>query len=293
MAEYKGVMVPMVTPFLANGDLDEKALRDLTHFLIDKGVDSLFPAGSTGEGWALSGAERRRVFEIVVKEAKGRVPVFGGTGAVSTREAIELTRMAAETGCDGAILITPFYIVPNMDELYEHFRAIAEATRFPIMPYNNPARAATSMTADVVVRMSKVPYIVGVKDSGGNLGLHMRFIHETKPGFAVWQGRDEMFYPSLELGSDGIIAATGNVAPELAVRVYKTFVAGDRAGSLQAQLQLAKIRFALTLGSFPTVIKDAMEMVGLKAGPSRGPVGKLSPEASEKLRAILKDLALL
>jgi 4-hydroxy-tetrahydrodipicolinate synthase len=293
MREHKGVMVPMVTPFQESGDLDEKALRELTHYLIEKGVDSLFPAGSTGEGWSLSPTERRRMFDIVVRESRGRVAVYGGTGAVSTRESIELAKMAEEAGCDGMVMITPYYIVPKADELFDHYRAIAESVRIPVIPYNNPARAIVSMTADLVIRLSQVPNIVGLKDSGGNLGLHLRFINETRPGFSVFQGRDDLFYSSLDLGAVGIVAATANVAPDLVVRVYRTFMSGDRKTSLQTQIQLAKIRFALELGSFPNVIKEAMEMVGIKAGPTRAPVGKLSGEGREKLRPILKELGLI
>ena len=293
MVEHRGVMVPMVTPFQESGDLDEKALRELTHYLIEKGVDSLFPAGSTGEGWSLSPAERRRMFDIVVKESRGRVAVYGGTGAVSTRESIELAKMAEEAGCDGMVMITPYYIVPKADELFDHYRAIAESVRIPVIPYNNPARAIVSMTPDLVIRLSHVPNIVGLKDSGGNLGLHLRFVNETRPGFSVFQGRDDLFYSSLDLGAVGIVAATANVAPDLVVRVYRAFMSGDRKTSLQTQIQLAKIRFALELGSFPNVIKEAMEMVGIKAGPTRAPVGKLSGEGKEKLRAILKGIGLL
>ncbi len=291
--EHKGVMIPMVTPFKDNGDIDESALRNLTNYLIEKGVDSLFPAGSTGEGWSLTMPERSTVFEIVVKEARGRVPVYGGTGAISTREAILLAQMARDTGCDAMVVITPYYIVPKPDELLEHYRLMAEATSLPLIPYNNPGRSNVSMTADTVVKLSQIPNIVGLKDSAGNLGMHMRFIKETKPGFAVFQGRDEMFYPSLVLGSVGLIAATGNVAPDLVKTLYRKFCAGDMTGSYQAQVDLAKIRFALELGSFPTVIKDAMEMLGVKVGPARAPVGRLTPEASEKLRGLLQSINLL
>jgi len=293
MVQHKGVMVPMITPFQENGDVDEKALRELTHYLIEKGVDSLFPAGSTGEGWSLSGSERQRIFEIVVKESRGRVPVYGGTGAVSTRESIQLAKIAEETGCNGMVMITPYYIVPKADELFDHFRAIAGAVRIPVIPYNNPARAVVSLPPELVTRLSYVPNIVGLKDSGGNLGLHMRFINETKAGFCVFQGRDDLFYSSLDLGAVGIVAATANVAPDIVVRLYETFVGGDRKASLQAQMKVARIRFALELGSFPNVIKEAMEMIGIKAGPTRAPVGKLSQEGREKLWAILKEIGLL
>jgi len=291
--EHKGVIVPMVTPFQENGDLDQQALRELTHFLIDNGVDSLFPAGSTGEGWALSPAERKRVFQIVIEEARGRVPVYGGTGAITTRAAIELTKMAEEVGCDAVIMITPFYIVPTQDELYDHYVAIARAVGIGVIPYNNPNRAVAALSPELVSRLSRVPNLVGLKDSGGNLGLTLRFITETKPGFAVLQGRDDMFYPSLALGVDGVVACVANIAPALTVELYSAFMAGDHERSRAIQVQLAQLRYALALGSFPNVLKAGMEMIGLKAGPPRAPVSRLSDAGREKLRAVLQDLDIL
>lgn len=291
--EHKGVMVPMVTLFQENGDLDEKALRELTRFLIENGVDSLFPAGSTGEGWALSTAERKRVFEIVVEEARGRVPVYGGTGAITTRAAIELTQMAEEVGCDAVVMITPFYIVPTQDELFDHYAAIARSVGIGVIPYNNPNRAVVALSPELVSRLSHVPNLVGLKDSSGILGLTLRFITETRPGFAVLQGRDDMFYPSLALGVDGIVACVANMAPALTVELYSAFMAGDHERSLAAQVKLAQLRYALALGSFPSVIKAGMEMIGLKAGLPRAPVSKLSDEGHEKLRAVLQELGLV
>ena len=291
--EHKGVMVPMITPFRDNGDLDEEALRALTHFLIDHGVHSLFPAGSTGEGWALSPAGRKRVLEIVIEEARGRVPVYGGTGAATTRASIELTRMAEEVGCDAVVMITPYYIVPTQDELYNHFKAIAESVSIAVIPYNNPNRAVTSMSPELVNRLSHVPNIPGLKDSGGNLGLTLRFITETKPGFAVLQGRDDMLYPSLALGVDGIVACVANIAPALVVKLYNTYVEGDHKRSRAVQVQVAQLRYALALGSFPSVLKAGLEMIGLKAGVPRAPVGDLSDEGREKLTAVLQNLDIL
>jgi 4-hydroxy-tetrahydrodipicolinate synthase len=283
----------MITPFQENGDVDEKALRELTHFLIEHGVDSLFPAGSTGEGWALSTAERKRVFEIVVEEARGCVPVYGGTGAITTRAAIELTQMAEEVGCDAVVMITPFYIVPTQDELFDHYAAIARSVGIGVIPYNNPNRAVVALSPELISRLSNVPNLVGLKDSSGILGLTLRFITETRPGFAVLQGRDDMFYPSLALGVDGIVACVANMAPALTVELYSTFMAGDHERSLAAQVRLAQLRYALALGSFPSVIKAGMEMIGLKAGLPRAPVSKLSDEGHEKLRAVLQELGLL
>jgi 4-hydroxy-tetrahydrodipicolinate synthase len=292
-SEYRGVVVPMVTPFQENGDLDEQALRDLTHFLVDHGVDSLFPAGSTGEGWALSSAERRRVFEIVIEEAKGRVPVYGGTGAISTRIAIELTLMAEEVGCDAVVMITPFYIVPTQEELFEHYLAIARSVNIGVIPYNNPNRAVAALSPELISRLSDVPNLVGLKDSGGNLGLTLRFITETNPMFSVLQGRDDLFYPSLAIGVNGIVACVANIAPALTVELYRAFMVGEHERARTAQLQLAQLRYALSLGSFPSMIKAGMEMIGLKAGVPRAPVSGLSGQGREKLRVLLQDLGIL
>jgi 4-hydroxy-tetrahydrodipicolinate synthase len=283
----------MVTPFLKNGDLDEQALRDLTHFLVDHDVDSLFPAGSTGEGWALSSAERRRVFEIVIEEAKGRVPVYGGTGAISTRIAIELTLMAEEVGCDAVVMITPFYIVPTQEELFEHYSAIARSVNIGVIPYNNPNRAVVALSPELISRLSNVPNLVGVKDSGGDLGLTLWFITETTPMFSVLQGRDDLFYPSLAIGVDGIVACVANIAPALTVELYRAFIAGEHKRACTAQLQLAQLRYALSLGSFPSMIKAGMEMIGLEAGVPRAPVSGLSGQGRERLRALLQDLGIL
>lgn len=291
--EHRGVMVPMVTPFKGNGDVDGQALRELTHFLIQHGVDSLFPAGSTGEGWALSIAERRRVFEIVVEEARGRVLIYGGTGAITTRAAIDLSQMAEEVGCDAVVMITPFYIVPTQEELFDHYAAIARSVGIGVIPYNNPNRTAVALSPELISRLSHVPNLVGLKDSGGDLGLTLRFITETEPGFAVLQGRDDMFYPSLALGVDGIVACVANIAPALTVELYSAFLAGDHERSRAAQVQLAQLRYALALGSFPSMIKAGMEMIGLKAGLPGAPVSGLSDEGREKLRAVLQDLDIL
>jgi 4-hydroxy-tetrahydrodipicolinate synthase len=283
----------MVTPFQRDGDLDAQGLRELTNFLIGHGVDALFPAGSTGEGWTLSPPERRRVFEIVVEEAKGRVPIYGGTGAISTRDAIELSLMAEQTGCDAVVVITPFYIVPTQEELFDHYLAIARSVSIGVIPYNNPGRAVVALSPELIKRLSKIPNLIALKDSGGNLGLTLRFITETEPGFSILQGRDDIFYPSLVLGVDGIVACVANVAPALTVELYRAFEAGKHERARTTQLKLAQLRYALALGSFPSTIKAGVEMIGFRAGVPRAPVSGLSGEGQEKLRALLQDLDIL
>jgi len=291
--DHKGIMVPMVTPFTQQGDLDEPGLRELTNFLIDQGMHMLFPAGSTGEGWSLTRDERKRVLEIVIETANGRVPVYAGTGAISTRESIYLTKMAEDCGADAAVLITPFYIVPNADELYEHFAAVARATKLPVFPYNNPGRTGVGLSAAVVARLSEIQNMAGIKDSSGDISLIRQFVEKTRPGFAVCQGRDEMFFPGFVVGCCAAVAATANVIPEPVLEIYRAYLAGDWQRAQRAQSIVAVLRRALTLGTFPAVIKEAMAMVGRPAGPARAPVGGMSPRGREDLRSALTSMGVL
>ncbi|MBL7118974.1 4-hydroxy-tetrahydrodipicolinate synthase [Candidatus Bathyarchaeota archaeon] len=291
--DHRGVVVPMVTPFHDSGDLDEKALRRLTSYLIEKGVHVLFPAGSTGEGWSLTREERKRVFQVVVEEAAGRVPVYAGTGAITTREAVYLTRMAEDCGVDAIIAITPFYIAPTSDELYEHYKTITSATELHVFPYNNPFRTGVNLSADLVVRLSKIGNLIGIKDSSGNLALTTQFVNSTTSEFKVYQGRDDLFFPSLVIGASGLVAATGNLAPESVLEIYNAFTAGDWKRAQHAQNKISMLRRALGLGTFPAVIKEAMTIMGMPMGPARAPVGALTGGNRKKLQGILESRGLL
>jgi 4-hydroxy-tetrahydrodipicolinate synthase len=283
-----GMVIPLVTPFQQDESVDEQALRRLTRRLIAAGVHGLFPVGSTGEFFVLSQEERCRVIEIVIEEAAGKVPVYAGTGAISTREAIQLTRSAEALGADAAVVITPFYVVPSQDELYAHYAAIAERTSLPVIPYNNPGRAGgVNLEPATVARLAAIDNLVGIKDSSGNLAQTAEYVNETPDGFAVFQGRDDLFFPALTMGAVGGVAATGNVAPELAVELYTAFVAGDWERSRAAQAKLSLLRHALRLGTFPSVLKAAMAMIGQPVGPPRGPVAPLPESQHGALREVL------
>jgi len=286
----RGIIPAMVTPFRADESLNEEALRQLTRFLLAGGVNGLFAVGSQGEFWALDLDEKRRVIEVVVREAAGRVPVYAGTGATTTREAVRTTQMAAAAGADAVSVITPFFVSPNADELYDYYTAIAKASRVPVLLYNNPSRTGVSLSADLVARLARVDNIVGVKDSGGDMTLTGEYIRRCGPDFAVLAGRDTLILSTLLLGGKGSIAATANVAPRLVVEIYEAFVAGDLPRALAAQNRLAPLRIAFEMGSFPVVIKDALEIMGIAAGPARGPVRSLGDEQRAKLAEIVKAL---
>ena len=288
-----GIIPAMATPFSADGDLNEKALRQLTRYLIQGGVHGLFATSSQGEFWALTPNEKQRVWEIVLDEAEGRVPVYAGTGGVTTREVRELNRRAEAAGVDAVSIITPFYVRPTEVELEAHYCAIAEATSLPVLLYNNPGRTGgVNLSAELVARLAEVDNIVGVKDSSGDLTLTTEYIRLTPEDFAVLSGRDTLIFAGLVHGTKGAIAATANVVPALVVEIYEAFHAGEMERARRAQERLAPLRLSFRLGSFPVVVKEALELMGIPAGPCRGPVGPLSPEKRAELRRVLVGMGL-
>jgi 4-hydroxy-tetrahydrodipicolinate synthase len=261
--------------------------------LIDGGVHGVFPVGSQGEFYALTFEEKKKVIEVVVEETRGRVPVYAGTGAATTREAVALTKMAEAAGATAVSVITPYFIHPNDGELMEFYTTIAKSTRLPVLLYNNPARTGVNISADFVVRASKVENIVGIKDSSGDMTLMAEYIRRTEGKFSVLAGRDTLIYGVLCYGGKGGIAACANIAPKLIVEIYEAFMAGDLKRSLEAQFRLAPLRLAFDLGTFPVVIKEALTLIGIEAGPGIAPVGGMKPEAKAELKGILQQLKLL
>lgn len=292
--EIKGIIPAMVTPFDADQALNEPALRRLVAHLIEGGVHGLFPTGSQGEFYALSSDEKQRIWDIVLEEADGRVAVYAGTGAITTRKVIELNRLAQAAGIDAVSVLTPFFIAPNEEELYRHYAAIADATELPVLLYNNPGRTGgLNLSANLVERLAAHPNIAGIKDSSGDLSLTTEYIRRADDDFAVLLGRDTLIFSGLLHGAKGAIAATANVVPDLVVEIYTCVMNADLEGALRAQDRLAALRLAFGLGTFPVVVKEALDLIGIPAGPGRAPVGPMSEEARSRLRQVLTDLGKL
>ena len=282
-----GIIPAMVTPLTAEDAINEPVLRQLTNHLIAAGVHGLFALGSQGEFWALSAEEKQQVLEVVVEEANGRVPVYAGTAAITTPETIALTRLAEKVGVDAVSVLTPFFIQPTQDELYDHYRAVAESTALPVLLYNNPARTGVHVSSDLLARLSEVDNIIGIKDSSGDLTLTAEYIRVTPEDFCVLMGRDTLILAGLLYGCKGSVAATANVVPRLAVEIYERFLAGDLSGAHRAQERLAPMRQAFRLGTFPVVAKEALQLLGIDAGPARAPAGPLSEEGRANLREVI------
>lgn len=290
----KGIIPAMVTPIDEAGRIHEKALRKLVNHLIDGGVHGLFPVGSQGEFFSLTLEEKRAVIKIVVHETGGRVPVYAGTGAVTTRETVETTLMARDLGVSAVSVITPYFIVPTQQELMQHYLSVARAgPDLPMLLYSNPDRTGVSMPPAAVKELAEVDNIVGIKDSSGDMTLCGEYIRLTRGmDFHVLAGRDTLIYATLCYGGTGSITATANVDPRVPVEIYEAFRAGDHKRALEAQYRLAPLRIAFGLGTFPVVIKEALNMIGIEAGPAVPPVGPLSRENREKLRKVLEEMGL-
>lgn len=291
----KGIIPAMVTPIDAAGRIKEDSARKLVNHLIDGGVHGLFPVGSQGEAFSLTFEQKKTIIGIVADETRGRVPVYAGTGAVTTRETIETTKMAQDLGVSAVSVITPYFIIPSQKELIEHYTAIAKACpALPILLYSNPDRTQVPFPVSTVLELAAIDNIIGIKDSSGDMSLTGEYIRLTRGrNFHVLMGRDTLIYAALCYGAAGSICATGNVDPRVPVEIYEAFIAGDHKRALDAQFRLAPLRVAFGLGTFPVVVKEALTMIGIDAGPAIPPIGPMTPENREKLRKVISDMGML
>lgn len=292
--QIRGIIPPVATPMQANEDLDLPRLKWFIDHLITNGVHGIFVLGTNSEFYALDEKEKQEVIATAVAHVNKRVPVYAGTGAETTREAVRLTKMAEREGADGVSVITPYFVLPSQQEIYDHYRRIAEHTSMPVVLYNNPATCGgVKIDVDTVARLAQIPNILAVKDSSGDLQNTIEYIRVVPERFSVLMGRDTLIFSAMMFGARGAVPATGNIAPALLVKIYETFVKGDVAGSRAAQLQLNPVRMSLTLGTAPGGVKAALQLLGTSIGPCRAPVAPLSPDKQEKMKAALREAGLL
>jgi 4-hydroxy-tetrahydrodipicolinate synthase len=283
-----GIIPPLVTPMTPDEDVDYPKLRKFIDHQIACGVHGIFVLGTTGECYALDAEEKQKIVAMTVEHVNRRVPVYAGTGAETTREAIRHTRMAEREGADGVSVITPYFIMPNQSEVADHYRRIAEATSLPVVLYSNPSTCGgLRIEPETVARLAEVKNIVAIKDSSGDLQNTIETVRLVPDSFAVLMGRDTLIAPALMFGAKGAVPASGNIAPKLVVEIYSRFVAGDIEGAKAAQRRLSPVRIALTMGTAPGVVKQAMALIGWDVGPSRSPIAPLNAEKRAKLKEIL------
>jgi len=286
---FEGVSTALVTPF-REGDIDEPALRDLVERQIAAGIQGLVPCGSTGESATLSFAEHCRVVEIVVSASAGRVPVVAGTGSNNTREAIDLTTHARDAGADGALLISPYYNKPTQEGIYEHFRAIASATGFPLVPYNIPGRTGSNILPQTLARLADVEHVVGVKEACGDIAQISEVVAQCPEGFAVLSGDDALTLPILAVGGHGTISTSSNVAPAEIVALVAAARANDMDRAREVHYRLLPLFDALFCETNPIPLKAALHLMGLIGDEIRLPLTPLTEANRERLQVVLKEL---
>ena len=293
--EIEGIIAAIVTPFDNDNNVNFSGFRKLINYLIDNKIHGILPAGSQGEFYVLSQKERFKLMETAVEEADGRIFVMPNTGSISTKETIELTKFAEKAGADCASVITPFFISPSQDELFYHYSAVCDSTDLPVFAYNNPGRTGgTLLKPETVAKLAQnFPHFNGIKDSSGDITQVSEIIRMTPPDFKVFMGRDTVIFGALMYGAAGAIAASANVAPKLTVDIYNAYKNGEYDKAKMYQQELAPFRMAFDLGSFPVVVKEALDMMGLPAGNCRMPIMPLSQTNRNKLREILLDMSLI
>lgn len=265
----KGVIVPIITTIDEDEKIDEAKMRAQVDYVIDGGLQGILAFGSNGEFYQIEEDEMERGFQIIVDQAAGRVPVYFGIGAINTKKCVRLAKMAVKNGAKGVSILQPMFLKPNFNELFLHFKTIAEAVpETPVLLYNNPGRVGYTLGADLVEKLAhEVDNIVGMKDTSGDITQTEEFIRRNRDvGFKVFGGKDTLLYASLCIGAVGGVCTAGNFMPELIVDIYNKYVVGDIKGALEAQYKLNPVRLAMDVASFPVAAKDMAAMRGRDVG---------------------------
>lgn len=289
--KIKGIIPPIVTPMNEDESINGQELRNQVNRQIKGGVHGLFPFGTNGEGYILNEKEKEEVLSIVIDETKGRVPVYAGTGCISTKDTIRQSQMAKSLGADVLSIITPSFAAASQNELYDHYKAVAEAVDMPIVLYNIPARTGNALAPATVARLSKIENIVGAKDSSGNFDNMLQYIEQTRDSgdFAVLSGNDSLILWNLLAGGTGGIAGCANVFPEVMASIYNYFVAGDLENARKAQDSIRSFRGCFKYGNPNTIVKTAVNLLGYPVGKCRAPFNQVPEEGIEALKKVLAE----
>ena len=282
--EIGRLLTPMVTPFDDVGQVDYEQARRLARALLDSGSDGLVVAGTTGEAPTLTHDEKLKLFAAVKEAADGRGATIAGTGTNDTAASIELSQEAERIGVDGLLLTVPYYNKPTQDGLYRHFEAVARATRLPCILYNIPSRTGVNMTAEITLRLSRMPNIVGIKESSGDLVQIARIIDDAGDDFRVWSGDDALTLPILALGGYGAIAVVAHLAGVQLHQIIDDYLAGRTAEAASGHRRLLPLMQTLmTVASNPTPVKYALNQVGFRVGAPRLPLVEPEGDAAERI----------
>jgi len=293
ISNLNGCGTALVTPFKEDLSLDEASLRRFVEFQISSGIDFLVPCGTTGESPTLSDAEHRRVVEIVMDEARGRVPVIAGAGGNNTAHVIKLARECERIGVDGLLSVTPYYNKPTQEGLYQHYKAIAESTSLPIILYNVPPRTNVNIVPDTMAKLAEIPNIVGVKEASGDISQIAEIITRVAPEFKVLSGDDSMTLPLIAVGGVGLISVASNQEPARMTALTRFCLDNNWDEARRLNRELFPLMKANFIEASPGPVKAALAMMGKIKEIYRLPIVPVKPETREKLRALLVDLKLI
>jgi 4-hydroxy-tetrahydrodipicolinate synthase len=292
----KGVIVPIITVIDEDEKIDEAGMRRQVEFVIKGGLHGILAFGSNGEFYQIEEDEMERGLEIMMDQAAGRVPVYFGIGAINTKKCVRLAKMAAAHNVAGISILQPMFLKPTEDELYTHFKTIADAVPdVPVLIYNNPGRTGYTLSAGLVERLAHlVPNIVGMKDTSGDMTQTEEFIRRNRDiDFKVFGGKDTLLYVSLCCGAVGGVCTAGNFMPELITDVYNKYVEGDLEGSKEAQFKVNPVRLAMDAASFPVAAKDMANLRGNNIGVPYLPSKPSHPAAYEKVKSEMEKAGLI
>jgi 4-hydroxy-tetrahydrodipicolinate synthase len=289
---FTGVGTALITPFTRSGAVDESGVKRLARRQIDGGVHFLVPCGTTGETPTLTDDERRRVVELIVEEAAGRVPVLAGAGGYDTREVAHAAKAMEKAGAQGLLSVTPYYNKPTPEGLYQHFKAVADATPLPIVVYNVPGRTGCNVDAATCARLATIPTIVGVKEASGNIQQMAEVCRAVPDDFIVLSGDDALTLPLMAIGGRGIISVASNEIPAEMAQLVEAAERGDYATARKIHTRLLPLLLGNFIESNPGPVKFAMAAMGLCEEVFRLPMVSPRPASQEKILAILKELGL-
>ncbi|OHD14023.1 MAG: 4-hydroxy-tetrahydrodipicolinate synthase [Spirochaetes bacterium GWB1_48_6] len=290
---FKGVYTALATPFLVNGEVDEKALHDLIEDQIAAGISGLVPMGTTGESPTLSHEEHSRIIEKVIRMADGRIPIIAGTGSNSTDEAIMLTKRAKDMGATACLQVVPYYNKPSQEGMYRHFMAIAEASNLPMIIYNIAGRTGKNMETDTLMRLAAHPLVVGVKEASGDLAQMMEVLARRPKDFCVLSGDDNLTMPLVALGGDGVISVASHLIPKEMEEIVAAVNRGDLETARKIHFRYLPLFKAIFLDTNPIPVKTALALQGRMQESFRLPLCPMDEALKTRLKTVMKDLGLL
>ncbi len=291
--KLQGAYTALVTPFGKDGSIDVTALERLVDIQIEEGISGLVPMGTTGESPTLTHEEHNRVIELVIKRTGGRVPVIAGTGSNSTAEAIRMTKAAKENGATASLQVAPYYNKPSNEGFYRHFAEIADAVDLPLIIYNIPGRTAKNIENNVTLKLAEHPNIVGVKEASGSVPQVMDLVARKPPDFALLSGDDNLCFPIVMLGGDGVISVASNIIPAEMERLVSLAVSGNVEDARALHYRLLPLFQALFIDTNPIPIKYGMHLKGLIEESYRLPMCPMDDAKKEQLTQVLTNLKVI